>query len=158
MMAEWLLLLQAAATLAMVGLIWFVQVVHYPLFGQVGREGFSDYERAHQARTTLVVAPLMLVEAWTALSLLWLRPEGVGMAAAVTGVVLVGLLWLSTICWQVPAHSRLAVAFTRSVHRRLVNSNWVRTAGWTARGLLVCWMLSRVALQQGGVDLSLVLP
>lgn len=31
-----LLLVHAAATWAMVGLVWFVQVVHYPLFAQVG--------------------------------------------------------------------------------------------------------------------------
>ena len=61
-MLELILLLQAASTLAMVGLIWFVQIVHYPLFAQVGREGFSGYEQAHQNRTTFVVAPLMLVE------------------------------------------------------------------------------------------------
>ena len=62
-MAELILLLQAAATLPMVGLIWFVQIVHYPLFGEVGHDRFADYERNHQNRTTLVVAPLMLVEA-----------------------------------------------------------------------------------------------
>ena len=42
-MAERMLLLQAAATLAMVGLIWFIQVVHYPLFGQVGRDKFPAF-------------------------------------------------------------------------------------------------------------------
>ena len=34
-----LLLLHAAATLFMTGLIWFVQVVHYPLFARVGEDG-----------------------------------------------------------------------------------------------------------------------
>lgn len=39
------------ATAAMVGLIWFVQVVHYPLFASVGADGFTDYETAHRRRT-----------------------------------------------------------------------------------------------------------
>ena len=56
-----ILLIQAAATLAMVGLIWFVQIVHYPLMAQVGRDSFAHYEASHTARTTWVVAPLMLV-------------------------------------------------------------------------------------------------
>ena len=34
------LLLNAAATFALVGLIWIVQLVLYPLFGSVGRERF----------------------------------------------------------------------------------------------------------------------
>jgi hypothetical protein len=36
-----------AATAAMVGLIWFVQVVHYPLFASVGADEFVAYENAH---------------------------------------------------------------------------------------------------------------
>ena len=40
MAAEFIVLLQLASTLAMVGLIWFVQVVHYPLFEKVGAGGF----------------------------------------------------------------------------------------------------------------------
>ena len=57
-----LLMLHLVSTLAMVGLIWFVQVVHYPLFDQVGRDGFRQYEQSHQRLTTLVVAPLMLTD------------------------------------------------------------------------------------------------
>ena len=56
------LLLQLLTTLAMFGLIWFVQIVHYPLFVRVGEPGFRDYAGLHATRTTYVVAPLMLVE------------------------------------------------------------------------------------------------
>ena len=146
-MAEFLLLLQAAATLAMVGLIWFVQVVHYPLFGRVGRDGFAGYERAHQQRTTLVVAPLMLVEAFTALVLLWLRPDGVSLGTAIAGAVLVGLIWTSTLFWQVPAHARLEKSYNALDHRKLVRSNWVRSAGWSLRGVLLCWIISQLFIR-----------
>ena len=142
-MAESALLLQAAATLAMVGLIWFVQVVHYPLFSRVGGNEFSAYERAHQALTSVVVIPLMLVEALTATLLLWIRPEGVAILPAIVGIVLVAVVWASTFFWQVPAHAKLEASFNESTHRWLVRSNWVRTAGWTGRGMLVCWMISR---------------
>jgi hypothetical protein len=155
-MAELLLLLQTAATLAMAGLIWFVQVVHYPLFGQVGREVFADYEKTHQSRTTLVVAPLMLLEATTAVLLLWLGPAGVAAWAALAGVLLVGLVWASTFLWQVPAHAKLEVSFNETTHRWLVRSNWVRTAGWTARGVLVCWMIHEM-LRQANLNTALEL-
>ena len=58
-----ILIAHAAATLYMTGLIWFVQVVHYPLMAAVGRDGFAAYESAHARLTTFVVAPGMLVEA-----------------------------------------------------------------------------------------------
>ena len=139
-----LLLIHLAATLAMVGLIWFVQVVHYPLFSQIGHEDFRLYERSHQRLTTFAVAPLMLTEAITALMLPWFRPALIPMAAAVMGVLLVGTLWSFTFFWQVLAHQRLARSFDPTTHRRLVQSNWLRTIAWSARGVLVCWMIAKL--------------
>ncbi len=140
-MADLILLAQAAATLFMAGLIWFVQVVHYPLFVQVGRERFPRYETSHQVRTTVIVVPMMLAEAFTALALIFWRPAGVPLAAAVTGFVMLALIWGCTHLWQVPIHTRLSKAFDVAAYRRLLASNWVRTIGWTLRGLLVCWMM-----------------
>ena len=65
------------ATLYMTGLIWFVQIVHYPLFSRVGNAEFPAYEQRHTVLTTWVVGPPMLVEGITALILIWLRPGGV---------------------------------------------------------------------------------
>jgi hypothetical protein len=139
-----LLMLQLVSTLGMVGVIWFVQVVHYPLFGKVGNGGFREYERDHQRRTTFVVAPLMLTEALTAAALLWIRPDGIPTSLAVAGLGLVALLWASTFFWQVPAHERLAKSFDSATHLRLVRSNWLRTVAWSVRGVLVCWMCLRL--------------
>ena len=139
-MAELILLTKAFATLAMVGLIWFVQVVHYPLFAKVGNSCFSEYEQSHQRRTTLVVAPFMLIEAATAIALMGFRPGGVSDVSVVLGVVLVGAIWLSTAFLQVPTHNRLSKSFSPLTHRTLVVSNWLRTTAWSARGFLVIWM------------------
>ena len=139
-MSELILLLNAFATLAMVGLIWFVQIVHYPLFAKVGTQSFAEYEQSHQQRTTFVVAPLMLIEATTAIALLGFRPAGVSDLSVVVGLLLLAVIWLSTAFLQVPAHGRLTAAFSPLTHRRLVASNWLRTAAWSGRGLLVIWM------------------
>ena len=139
-----LLMLQLVSTFGMVGVIWFVQVVHYPLFGKVGNSGFREYEREHQRRTTFVVAPLMLTEALTAAALLWIRPDGIPPYLAVAGLGLGALLWASTFLWQVPAHERLAKSFDSATHLRLVRSNWFRTVAWSTRGVLVCWMCLRL--------------
>ncbi|MCX6613692.1 MAG: hypothetical protein NTW74_22960, partial [Acidobacteria bacterium] len=62
MSAEWLLKINLACSLYMTGLIWFVQIVHYPLFERIGTENFALYEERHQKLTTSVVAPAMLLE------------------------------------------------------------------------------------------------
>jgi hypothetical protein len=143
-MIEFLLIAQLVSTLAMVGVIWFVQVVHYPLFGKVGVVGFHDYEQSHQQRAGLVVAPLMSTEAVTSVSLLWICPAAIPMEAVICGVLLVVLIWASTLFWQVPFHQRLSKSFDAATHQRLVKSNWVRTVAWSARGVLVCWMFMRL--------------
>ena len=55
------------ATVAMGGLIWFVQVVHYPMFAAVGDDEFVSYEAHHTQRTARVVGPIMAVEGLAAL-------------------------------------------------------------------------------------------
>jgi hypothetical protein len=135
------LLVHTGATLAMVGLIWFVQVVHYPLFDLVGEDRFRDYGRAHQRRVTRIVAPLMLAEAGTAVWLLASRPASVSAWQAWGGLLLLALIWISTGWIQVPLHSRLLVGYDTGIVRRLVASNWIRTLAWTARGVLALAML-----------------
>ncbi len=121
-----------AATLFMVGAVWFVQVVHYPLMAGQSPE----YARAHARRTGWVLAPVMFTELGTALLLARFAP---GWPHAV-GLLFLLAIWASTWCVQVPCHNRLAVAFEPTVHRRLVATNWVRTALWSARGGLVVWL------------------
>ena len=44
---KYVLLVHLAATLVMLGVIWFVQIVYYPLFSRVGSGGFALYSDAH---------------------------------------------------------------------------------------------------------------
>jgi hypothetical protein len=124
----------------MTGVIWFVQIVHYPLFGSVGRTEFLGYEQRHTALTTWVVAPPMLIEGVTALLLLWLRPPGVATWQTCVGVGLVAVIWVSTAFVQVPCHKTLSAGFDPVVHQRLVWTNWIRTIAWSMRGILAAWM------------------
>ena len=140
---HWILLLHAASTLVMVGLIWFVQVVHYPLFEAVGREGFAAYAQSHARLTSWVVIPPMLAEAGTAgLLLLGLRPSSVGVGALWAGAVLLLVVWGSTFFLQVPRHGQLSAGFDGVAHTALVTTNWIRTLAWTVRGGLVLWMVA----------------
>ena len=134
---EWLLLLHAVTTLFMVGVIWFVQVVHYPLFSRVGEAQFPEYEHHHARRTGWVVGPPMLVELGTAIATAWC----LGGALAWCGLGLLAVVWTSTGLWQVPAHRRLEGGFDAAVQRRLVSTNWVRTVAWSARGIIACALI-----------------
>jgi hypothetical protein len=141
-LAGLVLLAHAAATLFMVGLIWFVQVVHYPLLARVGPAEAVGYEQAHTRRTAWVVGPAMLLEAGTGVLLARVRPAGVSDLQVGFGLALLAVVWASTRFVQVPCHDRLSRAFDPPTHGRLVATNWVRTAAWTLRGLLALWMIN----------------
>lgn len=128
----------------MVGVIWFVQVVHYPLFVRVGPSGFSTYSGAHSRLTGYVVGPPMLVEMATAIPLLVVRPIEVPAYGAWIGLLLLLVVWLSTALLQVPRHRVLVLGFDTAAWSGLVLTNRLRTVSWSLRGLLVLWMLSRV--------------
>ncbi|HMN96550.1 MAG TPA: hypothetical protein PKC43_09235 [Phycisphaerales bacterium] len=140
-----LLIVHLMATAFMTGVIWFVQIVHYPLFARVGAEGFPAYEAAHQRLTTFVVGPAMLVEALCAAALVAAAPAGVPRWMAWAGLAMVAALWLSTAALQVPAHARLSGGFDAAALAALVGSNWVRTALWSARAVLAGWMVALAA-------------
>ena len=136
-----LLSLHLTATAAMTGLIWFVQVVHYPLFAAVGADQFVGYEVAHQRRTSIVVGLPMAVEGLTVLALFFWPPDGVGRMLPFIGGVLLTVVLASTVFLQVPAHAALAKSYDETHVRRLVRTNWVRTIGWSARLVLAVVML-----------------
>jgi hypothetical protein len=126
----------------MVGLVWFVHVVHYPLFGLVPQQARSEYEGRHAARTTWVVAPLMLIEAVSAVLLVVAPPTGISRALSIVGLLLLGLVWTSTWFVQVPAHRALSRKPTDAAVRRLVAGNLPRTLLWTARAVVIVAMLT----------------
>ena len=136
-----LLILNLLATWFMVGLIWMVQIVHYPLFAKVRADSFVAYQSSHQRLTSFVVGPPMLLEAFTSILMCWYPPAGCGMLLILAGIALVLILWLSTASLQIPCHMKLEQGFDAAVHQKLVNSNWLRTVAWSTRGVLVTWML-----------------
>lgn len=143
-LTSWTLLANVAATFYLVGLIWFVQRVHYPLFSEVGEQQFAAYERAHVTRTTPVVAPAMLIEAGTAAVLVLVPPAGIPVHLTWIGLGLVVAIWLSTFSLQVPRHDELRGGFDARAHAQLVGTNWIRTVLWTLRGMLCLWMLLEI--------------
>lgn len=134
-----LLLCQLLVTGYLMGLVWFVQLVHYPLMDMVGEDRFFNYHRSHTRWTTLAVAPAMLVELGLALVVAWFLPRH---PLAWAGLGLIVAVWFSTFLIQVPMHAKLSAdGYDPLTVRRLVRTNWLRTIAWTLRGVACAWML-----------------
>ena len=120
----------------MVGLIWIIQIVHYPLFARVGNDQFVAYEREHSRLITYIVAPLMLAELVTGLGIVYMLSQS-HTIAVIANTVFLAAIWISTFAIHVPLHQKLESGFDSSLHNRLVSTNWIRTISWSARGILL---------------------
>lgn len=132
------------STWTMVGVIWFVQVVHYPLLSVVPVESARETALEHQPRTAKVVGLPMFVEGATTLWLMFVRPDAVEWWLAWVGGVTVAIALASTVLLSVPRHARMAERPDAEVGRELVVTNWPRTVAWTAHGLVCAVMVSRL--------------
>lgn len=128
----------------MTGLIWFVQIVHYPLFDGIGAENFQPYANRHRHLTSLVVAGPMLTEISSSVLLVafWSR--------AYTWLLWINLalviaIWISTALCSIPCHEKLcAGGFIPATHQWLVLSNWSRTCLWTVRSLILAFVICKL--------------
>ncbi len=139
-MSDHALIAETALACCLTGLIWTIQLVHYPLFGRVGERGFETYHAEHGRRITWIVAVLMPAELLLA-GLGVFVPAEAGPAAWV-GFAAVVAIWLVTALVQVPQHARLGRGPDPALLRALVRWNWPRTLLWTLRAALLCGRLA----------------
>jgi hypothetical protein len=125
--------LQAILTWLLTGLIWTIQVAHYPMFKFIIEQPKAF--TFHQQRISIVVIPLMLLELITGLYLLiyyWPLFKSITML----NTTLLFIIWCHTFLIMVPLHRSLETAADSNTVDRLINQNWIRTLAWTVKSLL----------------------
>jgi len=125
----------------MVGLIWLIQLVHYPLFNYVGSKEFRIFHENHKILITPVVGIVMIVELVTSGIIIFQIPNGIPNWTTIVGIILLGVIWFSTLLFQIPFHNKLSTNFDENVLMMLINTNWIRTICWSLRGIIVQIML-----------------
>lgn len=136
-----LVLAHAVSTTFLTGLIWTIQVVHYPSFAEVGADRFAAYEAAHSARITVLIAGPWAVQGLTTLWLLVAPPPAVPSWLVWLAGLLAAVPVLVTLVWSVPAHGALSEGFDVAVHARLVTTNWLRTVAWSLHTVVAAVIL-----------------
>ena len=115
----------------MAGVIWLIQVVHYPVLGEVGKDSIVRISVKHQKLITRVVVPAMVLEALATGYLFLLIPQK-ALLPSVFACLLLMLASLVTAFKAVPLHSRIARGESHLISE-LLRVNWVRTAAWTLK-------------------------
>lgn len=124
-----------AATSAMTGILWLVQLVHYPMFDGLNESSFRNWHEFHSRRISYIVAPLMIFDLGMAFALsYWLRSP---LSYVATGLTV--LVWLLTFFVSVPLHDKLGsngevVGNVKAqLIARLVLTNWPRTIAYSLK-------------------------
>ena len=136
----------ALSCLFMTGLIWLVQLVHYPAFAHVDAAGFARFHAFHSERITWIVLPVMTIELATAVLLV--AREGRPWLWNLGGVV---LIWAATGLLSVPLHNQLGAAAPEALPGlidRLVATNWPRTLLWTVRSAALAYLVITAAARR----------
>ncbi|MCB1325752.1 MAG: hypothetical protein H7A21_13495 [Spirochaetales bacterium] len=139
------IVLHLAATLYMTGLIFFVQIVHYPLFEEVSEINFARFEARHRFRTTIAVLPMAFEFLSTPLLFFVSVPGWI--AVCLTALIVLNWVWTALV--MVPGHRRLARARDEREIRRLVRNNAVRVVAWLARSVVLLILLGDGRLLPG---------
>lgn len=120
----------------LVVLIWLVQLIIYPGFRYYSEAELAVWHPKYSNLITLIVGPLMLAQVVLVGYETYGRPSWVNVLSA----LLVAAMWAATAFVSVPLHNAIAAGDASSATLiRLVDTNWIRTIGWTllfALGLL----------------------
>ncbi len=136
-----LLVVHAASVWALAGLAWTVQRVVYPGFLLVGpTAAWGAVHAQHSRRITPVVGLPWAVQGGTTAWLLVDRPAGVPGGLVLLAGALAATTVAVTVLSSVREHARLGT-WDEAAARRLLAGTWLRTAAWTAGGVVAAAML-----------------
>ena len=128
----------------MVGMIWTIHTVHYPLFAEVGAATYKSFQAAHVDRIGKLLLLPWLTEGLTLLALMWLAFAGGARrlrTPVLVGAVMMAVVLVISGVWSAPAHGELSDGFDAAVHDRLMTANLVRSLAWTVRGVTAAWIV-----------------
>lgn len=129
-----LFFLNVISAFLLTGVIWTIQIVHYPSFHYIDKLSFTNFHHFHERRISIIVMPLMLIELTTSTALYINNMSSIVFAL---NLLIVVLIWCSTFFVQVPIHSILSEKKDKKLIEKLVNTNWIRTFLWSMRMLLI---------------------
>ena len=121
------------STSVMVGVIWVIQLLHYPSFHFINENKYIEFQHFHMRRISFIVIPVMLIELASALLLSYFFRSSL---TIILLAILLGI-WAITFIFFTNMHQKLTNGYDHSTVDRLVQINWSRTALWSLRLIIL---------------------
>ena len=130
-------ILHLTTTFMMTGIIWIVQMVHYPAFHFIDKNDYLNFQLFHMRRISFIVMPLMSFEL---ISIILISIKD----SSFSNFLLLGLtilIWLITFLLNVPLHNKLLNHHESLIISKLIQSNWPRTLCWSLKSVILTYFL-----------------
>jgi len=132
-METFFLLINLLSTILIAGILWFVQLVHYPLFNEIPAKNFINYGYYHSRKVSGIIKPLFIVDFTTLILLLILLGSNLSTNLMIVNVTIFIITIVLTQIIFIPIHQKLSKSPNSQTISQLIRLNWIRTLIWSLK-------------------------
>lgn len=126
-------ILHLVSTSIMVGVIWIIQLVHYPTFLFIDKQKYMKFQEFHMSRVSYIVMPTMIAELFSGIYILFYNNVLMVNTFFLLASFSLFLNWVITALVFVKIHNGLLIKYEKNIILLLVKLNWLRTILWSLR-------------------------
>lgn len=124
------------STSLMVGIIWVIQLLHYPAFHFIKESDYVEFQHFHMERISFIVVPVMVLELFSAFMLVYYIQSNL----LILCLIILLFIWLITFIFFTKLHQSLLDGYDKTIVDKLVRINWSRTILWSIRLIILIYI------------------
>ena len=124
------------STSLMVGIIWVIQLLHYPAFHFIKESDYVEFQHFHMQRISFIVVPVMILELFSAFMLVYYVRSNL----LILCLIILLFIWLITFVFFTKLHQSLLSGYDKIIVDKLVQINWSRTVLWSLRLIILIYI------------------
>ena len=124
------------STSLMVGIIWVIQLLHYPAFNFIKESDYVEFQHFHMQRISFIVVPVMILELFSAFMLVYYVRSNL----LILCLIILLFIWLITFVFFTKLHQSLLGGYDKIIVDKLVQINWSRTVLWSLRLIILIYV------------------
>lgn len=126
------------STAIMVGVIWVIQLIHYPSFHFIKESNYSKFQQFHMNRISIIVIPTMIIEIISGLLIFWSVFHS--NIFFISSLFILISIWAITFIFFTKMHQGLVFGYNQEIVNKLILINWSRTLLWSLRLIILCYI------------------
>ena len=109
----YLFMIHLVSTSFMVGVIWIVQLVHYPTFLFIDEQKSYDFQKFHMSRISYIVMPAMTTELFSGIYIYIYSNMAIDSNLFLLALTILIINWIITALVFVKMHNKLLINYKK---------------------------------------------